>query len=66
MYEAKYGTIQGKEIKIFAPKKILQRLSIALVQVKSEDLSQNPKVLPWLLVPETITLVGNKNSERKW
>ena len=58
MYEAKYGTIQGKEIKIFAPKKILQRLSIALVQVKS--------VLPWLLVPETITFVGSKNSERKW
>ena len=46
MYETKYGTIQGKEIKIIAPKKILQRLSIALVQVKSEDFLQNRKVLP--------------------
>ena len=39
--EAKYRTKHGEDLKIITPKQILQRLPIALSQVKAENTSEN-------------------------
>ena len=39
--EAKYKTIHGEEMKILTPKQILERLPIAIVQVKVGNTSDN-------------------------
>ena len=39
--EAKYKTIPGKKLKILTPKQMLQRLPIALVQVKAVNTPEN-------------------------
>ena len=41
MSEAVYKTKQGTGLKILAPKQMLQRLSIALAQVKAGNNSEN-------------------------
>ena len=41
LYEAKYKVKHGKGLKILTPKQILQRLSIALAQVKAGNTSEN-------------------------
>ena len=41
LYEAKYKVKHGKGLKILTPKHILQRLSIALAQVKAGNTSEN-------------------------
>ena len=41
LYEAKYTVKHGKGLKILTPKQILQRLSIALAQVKAGNTSEN-------------------------
>ena len=41
MSEAKYRATSGKELKILTPKQMLQRLPIALVQVKAGNNSEN-------------------------
>ena len=40
-FEAKYKAKQGKGLKISTPKQILQRLPIALTQVKAGNTSEN-------------------------
>ena len=40
-YEAKYKSIHGEELKILTPKQMLQRLTIALAQVKARNTSEN-------------------------
>ena len=39
--KAKYKSIDGEEFKILTPKQMLQRLPIALVQVKAGNTSEN-------------------------
>ena len=39
-YDAKQNETEGKELKILTPKQILQRLSIALAQVKAGNNSE--------------------------
>ena len=39
--KAKYKSIDGKGLKILTPKQILQRLSIALAQLKAGNTSEN-------------------------
>ena len=39
--EAKYKSIHGEGLKILTPKQILQRLPIALAQVKAGNTSEN-------------------------
>ena len=39
--EAKYKTKYGQSLKILTPKQMLQRLPIALAQVKADNTSQN-------------------------
>ena len=39
--EAKYKSIHGKGLKILSPKQMLQRLPIALAQVKAGNTSEN-------------------------
>ena len=39
--EAKYKTFHGDEIKIWTPKRILQKLPIAFAQVKAGNTSEN-------------------------
>ena len=41
MFEAKLKATKGTGLKIFIPKQMLQRLPIALVQVKSGNNSEN-------------------------
>ena len=41
MSEAKYRATKGKGLKILTPKEMLQRLPIALVQVKAGNNSEN-------------------------
>ena len=41
VYEAKHKTEYGKGLKILTPKQMLQRLSIALAQVKVGNTSEN-------------------------
>ena len=41
VYEAKYKITYGKGLKIWTPKQMLQRLSIALAQVKAGNTSKN-------------------------
>ena len=41
MSEAKYKTKHGKGLEILAPKQILQKLPIALEQVKTSNTSEN-------------------------
>ena len=41
LYEAKYKVKHGKGLKILTSKQILQRLSIALAQVKAVNTSEN-------------------------
>ena len=40
-YEAKQNETKGKELKILPPKQMLQRLPIALAQVKAGNNSEN-------------------------
>ena len=40
-YDAKQNETEGKELKILTPKQILQRLSIALAQVKAGNNSES-------------------------
>ena len=40
-YNARQNETKGKELKILTPKQMLQRLSIALAQVKAGNNSQN-------------------------
>ena len=41
MYEAKYRATKGTGHKILTPKQMLQRLPIALAQVKADSTSEN-------------------------
>ena len=40
-FKAKYKSIYGEGLKILTPKQIIQRLSIALAQVKAGNTSEN-------------------------
>ena len=41
MFEAKYRATKGKRLKILTPKQVLQKLPIALAQVKAGNDSEN-------------------------
>ena len=41
MNDCKYKVVKGNSLKILTPKKVLQRLSIALAQVQPGNMSEN-------------------------